>query len=116
MGGQLQRGACDTSGDRADYLRWHVPVGMSPRATEDRLALLCTSSSAFSRGFNYIYVPHLLRAVSARQAWTKFRRAFVTIPSTWNQHQTWSLMLILGLGSESGTQVIELRSQLPQLR
>lgn len=31
MGGQLQRGACDTSGDRADHLRGHVPVGNVPK-------------------------------------------------------------------------------------
>lgn len=103
----------------AAHLRWYVPAGkVSSRATEDRLALLgtCGSTQSHHMASKYIYIPHLLRAGSARQAWIKFRRAFVLILSSWNQHRTWSLMLISGLGSESGTQVIELRSQLPRLR
>lgn len=120
MGGWWQReGHVTHQLMEAAHLRWYVPAGkVPPRATEDRLALLCTCSSAQSHcvASKYISIPHLLRAGSTRQAWIRFRKAFVLILSSWSQHWTWSLMLISGLGSDSGTQVIELRSQLPRLR
>lgn len=67
-------GACGTSSDRSCPLEVVGASGEGPQGPQ-RADWLCCAHAAQLMASKCIYVSHLLRAVSTRQAWIKFREA-----------------------------------------
>lgn len=73
MGGWLQRdGVCGLSGDQSCPGGMWQQQGPWGHRGQTGFGVHRQLSSEFSQALEYVYVPHLLRAVSARQAWIEF--------------------------------------------